>query len=393
MEHKRAVPNSQKTRNESLILQLLRVRGVSSVTELSRISGLGKATVSRAVSSLREQGLIDETGDDFRRASVGRGGRSLRVNPQSALYLGVAIGPGMINIVLADAAKQVLSYVHRDLADDIPVENAVETALQLADEALDKASCDRASLVGIGIAIGAPVDPRKGVAASSSLVPNWVGVEVRQAFKKHFDLPVFIDNESNCSALAEILWGGAPQEKAIAFIKFDRGVGGAIIFDGEVRRGHSGYVGEFGHIPYDRHGPYCRCGNRGCFEKFVSIAALMEKVSEVDADISFEQVIAQMPDGNPALTRIVRELGEIAGELIHVISRTVDPDLYLLGGDMMLLGPTFVDAAIDRYKSLNIKTVPVKIANAARVLSDDRQIDEPALGAIGLVLKQSGPVH
>lgn len=387
MEQIASEKETRMGRSEATVLQHLKERGESSVTELARVTGLGKATVSRAVSSLRGKGIIEETGSDFRTAHAGRAGRALRLNPESGLYLGLAIGPGTINAVVADAAKQVRSYVTMAAqaiqnidADITELSRAVEEALRLAD-------CEISQLRGIGVAIGAPVDPDTEVALASSLVPQWVGRPIRNRLEEHFKIPVFVDNESNCSALAEVLWGGAPQKGTIAYIKFDKGVGGALIENGDVRRGVTGKAGEFGHISYDRHGAYCRCGGRGCFENYLSLPTFVQNISSIHGPLTFDDILVKLEEKDHAIERVVRETGAIAGDLLNIISHTIDPDLFILGGNMTGLGPVFIEAIQQRHGLLNKKIAPIKIGSAVQVLSGTRQQDEPALGAIGLVLK------
>lgn len=374
--------------SEATVLQLLKERGESSVTELARITGLGKATVSRAISSLRGRGIIVDTGGDFRTTNAGRAGRALRLNPETGLYLGLAIGPATINAVVADAAKQVRSYVSTPSQASQVGDTDILELTKAVEETLLRARCDISQLRGIGIAIGAPVDPTSEVAVASSLVPRWVGRPIRQRLEEHFQIPVFIDNEANCSALAEVLWGGAPQTGTIAYLKFDKGVGGALIENGDVLRGLTGKAGEFGHISYDRHGAYCRCGGRGCFENYLSVPAFVQNVSSIHGSLTFEDILTRLGEGDHAIERVVRETGAIAGDLLNIVSHTVDPDLFILGGNMTALGPLFFDAIKERHGLLNQTLAPLRIGNAVQVLAGTRHQDEPALGAIGLAMKK-----
>ena len=80
-----------------------------------------------------------------------------------------------------------------------------------------------------------------------------------------------INNESNCAALAEMMWGAAVGYSDFVLFKIDRGVGGAIVSGGRVITGIAGGGGEFGHIVIDPNGELCRCGNRGCLELYASM--------------------------------------------------------------------------------------------------------------------------
>lgn len=97
-------------------------------------------------------------------------------------------------------------------------------------------------------------------------MPAWAGANAKAIFTKEFEVPIFTDNESNCAAVAEMMWGAASDEKDVVLLNIDLGVGGAVESDGRVIKGSAGGAGEFGLISIQQNGRLCRCGNRGCLE-------------------------------------------------------------------------------------------------------------------------------
>ena len=380
--------SGRAARSEALVLQILREQGSASIAELARLSGLGKATVSRIVAALRTREVIEETGEAFRSANTGRSGKALRIRPDTGLYLGLAIGPGFIHSVLVDAAKRVVDYQQEELALDRQLPAVLDALDLIVARVMADNDTDPSRILGTGVAIGAPIDPHTGRVGPSSLVPETFNAPLAEILSQRLGMPVRCDNESNCSALAEVLWGDMPKTGTYAYIKFDHGLGGAIVSDGQVRSGRRGIAGEFGHICYDREGAFCRCGKRGCFEQYLSISALLARAAPIYGPMSFQQFRERLSKGDHAFRQVVGEAGSIAGELLVLIGQTIDPEAFVLGGDLTLLGDDFLTPMRERYKALTGEDAPISIGTAARVLSGWEQQDEPALGAIGLVIKQ-----
>jgi predicted NBD/HSP70 family sugar kinase len=100
------------------------------------------------------------------------------------------------------------------------------------------------------------------------------------------------------------------------------------------------------------------------------------------------KLAARAMAGDSAVLESVRLKGDILGSLAAVISRTVDPDRILIGGGMLALNPLLLDAANDRLSRLNPSAPRIEVANTATVLKGGSLHDEPALGAIGLLIRQ-----
>ncbi len=378
---KRPAPEN---RSESKILQILREQGESSVAELARLSGLGKATASRAIQSLRNKGLVEDTGENFRTQAAGRAGRAIRIRPESGLYLGMAIEPGKVTAVIADAAKRVIAWRREDVSTDAAQGAApIGTVTRIAEAVLEDAQCNRNLLEGVGIAVAGPVDPRTGLIGAPVKVPEWSGRNLRAAFADLLDKPVVLENDANCSALAELLWGSLGGDTNAVLLRLDRGVGGAIIHRGEVLTGHSGLAGNYGHVPYDLDGMPCRCGGRGCFEHYLSIASVLDRFG---CD-TFDAVVSAVLQRDPSVQAPLEETADILAQLAAIVSRTNDPERILLGGELMRLGEPLLELANTGLSKLNDRPPRLELATAATLLDGEKMSDEPALGAIGLLIR------
>lgn len=104
-----------------------------------------------------------------------------------------------------------------------------------------------------GVAISSPgaVDAEKGIINGISAVPYIHGFPIKKELETLFDLPVAIQNDANCAALAELWKGNAQGAKDVGFVIIGSGIGGALILDGKLYTGHNLFGGEFGYQVVD----------------------------------------------------------------------------------------------------------------------------------------------
>jgi fructokinase len=82
--------------------------------------------------------------------------------------------------------------------------------------------------------------------------------------------PVAIQNDANCFAMAEALFGAGQRQPLVFGVIMGTGCGGGIVHNGAVITGRQAIAGEWGHTSIDPAGPACYCGRRGCVETFIS---------------------------------------------------------------------------------------------------------------------------
>jgi predicted NBD/HSP70 family sugar kinase len=372
------------------IVRALSERGAMSATQLARLSGLAKSTVSTTLRSLRDSGLVVEnpiTGN----GKVGRPATILTLNPHAGTCVGVLIGLQHIQVILADVSHAVLSDKTFALEADYSPQAAVEIATRLVRESYAEQGLPLESLLGVGIAVAGPVNPVNGRMLRASGVPTWVGVDVPELFRPAFNRPVIADNESNCSAIAEMTWGAAIGYEDFVMFTADVGVGGAIVAGGRVLRGIAGGAGEFGHMSIDPNGPLCRCGNRGCLELYASFETPLKYASQrFGRAMTLEDVIGLALEGDIGCRRLIEDTAEIAGRGLGIIGTAVNPGLIVVGGRLPLAGELFMRplrASFDKHTLVKCADVPADSRTEIRV---SRFIaNDACMGAVGLVLRRS----
>jgi len=103
---------------------------------------------------------------------------------------------------------------------------------------------------------------------------GWKDVNLRALAEAELSVPVFVENNAHAAAFGEVYTQPSLSADAIVYLKLGTGCGGAAIVNGRLLRGASGTGSEFGHLRIHRSGLRCSCGQEGCLETFVNIAAL-----------------------------------------------------------------------------------------------------------------------
>lgn len=120
----------------------------------------------------------------------------------------------------------------------------------------------------IGVGFGGPVDFARQRVALSTHVAGWRDFPLLDRLAQIFDAPAVIDNDANCGALGESIYGAGRGHLPLFYLTLSTGIGGGIVLDGgRLYRGADSWAGEIGHIVLRPDGPECLCGARGCFER------------------------------------------------------------------------------------------------------------------------------
>ena len=108
------------------------------------------------------------------------------------------------------------------------------------------------------------------------------GVDLADELGGRLGLPVYVDNDANLGALAEVTLGAGRNVRHAAYLQIGGGIGAGLVVDGRPFRGAFGAAGEMGHVVVHDDGVICRCGNRGCLETVASGAEHDQVVENID---------------------------------------------------------------------------------------------------------------
>ncbi len=212
-----------------------------------------------------------------------------------------------------------------------------------AGEAIVELARSFAGIDSVGVGIAGLVS-RDGTVAVTTHLPGVRDVPLRRRVEGALGIPVAVDNDATCAAVAEWRVGAARGCRDALVVTLGTGIGGGAIVDGRVARGHNGYAAEFGHMVVERNGSRCPCGRRGCWEEYASGGGL----SRLAGGVASERVVEGFVARDEASVRVVGEFADWVAIGLHNLVNIHDPELIVLGGGLGSL-PEIVDVVSRRF--------------------------------------------
>ncbi len=257
------------------------------------------------------------------------------------VVVGVDLGGTKVLACVVDGAGHV---VRRVLADTPPRSAPSRVAEDALVDAVHRV-VDGDRLVALGVAAAGFVDAAGDRVRFAPHVA-WRDEPLRARLAGRVGVPVHLDNDANLALWAEHRFGAARGARDVVLVAVGTGIGGALLVDGALFRGHGGMAGEFGHMQVQPGGRPCECGQSGCWEQYVSGPALA-RLAGVRLDgrpTSGPQVTALAMAGDERAAELFAEIGRDLGTGLAGLAAALDPELFVVGGGVaatgeLLLGP------------------------------------------------------
>src|SRR4051794_3411315 len=222
----------------------------------------------------------------------------------------------------------------------------------------------------VGIGLPSQIDFASGTVVASVNIPL-EGVPLGKELGDRLGVPVHVDNDANCAALAEAFFVKDGPAQHLVMYTLGTGVGGGVVVDGKIFRGATGLGAELGHQPIDWDGPECpgACPNRGCLEALCSGKALERDSTELakanpdtllgrllagsgrDKVRGRDVVKAARDDRDPASLKLLEQLGTYLGVGLSGAINTFEPEYIVIGGGLSQGADLFFDRACEEARA------------------------------------------
>lgn len=358
--------NNLKQENRGLVLKMIATGECYTRIELAKRTGLTKMSISNIIGEFIEQGIICEKETEIVEGQ-GRNPIRLYIADKAPKIIGLDIHRAECVAVLSDLKLNVLKERRCSLTKTNS-QDLFGVIFKLLDEVMQ--GTDEAELLGIGVGCSGPLDIKSGVILNP---PDFYGLHdlnVMSAIKEHYDLPVYIDSQYNCAALAERFYGAGRELRDFIFVGIMRGIGSGIITDGGIFHNANGYTSELGHVSIDYNGNKCPCGNRGCLETYTGSEIIRDLlIAETGMKKSFQE-FCEMAEHKETSTSVIDNIFE---EMMERLACALTSGVNMFNSEAIIIGHEgfFIPERFLKYleELINVRKIAGKYRHVAVVKS------------------------
>lgn len=264
--------------------------------------------------------------------------------------LTIDIGGTSIKYASFDTDKQTLAHKGAKATPET-LENFYETLATIQAEVAAKVT-----LTGVAMSCPGAVSKSDGVIYGASALPYIHDFPILKAFEALFNLPVSIENDANCAALAEVAYGAGKDYQDLLFFVIGTGIGGSVVLNRQIRHGAHLMGGEFG---------YMLMKNDTLSTEASPVRMAKDYNTLHDTSYSGQELFALAENGEGDAIVAVNHLFDSLARAIFNLQYAIDPEVIVLGGGMSqadFLLPRLQAALQVVYDQVGIATVMPKLA-------------------------------
>lgn len=353
----KAITNIREN-NSLLVLSEIMNNPKISRAKVSEITGLNKATVSEIVKKLINDDYVIETGAGKSSSAGGRRPILLTINNKAGISVSFDVRYDRISYLFTYLDGDKINYDTREI--EINKSNIIDVITEIVDKSKPHFEEMPFGIVGVTISIHGIVFDNNIEFTPYFDIDN---LNLKEILEEKLELPIYIENEANLTALAESAFDNAHNN--LISLSAHTGIGAGIILDGKLYRGVRGRSGEIGHTVLYPNGLPCPCGNLGCLEQYCSPKAVLRNFQQIKSNpkLSFDDLVAAYnQEDKEALNLIMQFAKDFGIGMMNVIGN-YDPEIVYINSEIIEGIPEIINL-LNRYLSMTIyKDVRLKKSN------------------------------
>lgn len=242
--------------------------------------------------------------------------------------IGIDLGGTKIEACLMNTNKKIIHRERSPSNHDLGLEKIINTIHELFEKVRDSNK-----ITAIGIGTPGTLVKKSNTLLGSPQSPNYNIPGFLNKLEEKLQLPLIVENDANCLALAEFFATDEKKYSHVMAIILGTGVGSGLILDKKLYRGKNGGAGEFGHITIDYNGRPCPCGRNGCVQSYLSGPSIEKRYEEISNEtVTTKEIYQRYLKNESHATKIIQESLQIFGEAIGNMVNVFDLDAVILGG-------------------------------------------------------------
>jgi glucokinase len=271
-------------------------------------------------------------------------------------FIGINVSGSHARAALVDNEGRILERREADITPEHVVPQLAELAGQLRSSG--------GNVAALGVAIPGLVNRQTDRVVVARDLPSPIVENLHGELTRATGLRVEIENDANAEAYGEFKAGAGVGSRNLFYMMIGNGIGGAIILDGKLWTGASGFAGEVGHITIDTEGLECVCGNTGCLETVASAPSIVRRARErlhrdstsslsrlgLNKNFTADDVAHAANEGDDFALMMIERTGKYIGTGVATVINLLNIERIVLGGGVMDAGPLILNPIIQEVK-------------------------------------------
>ena len=285
--------------------------------------------------------------------------------------VGVDVGGTNVKVALVDKTGSIVYTDTVPTRAEMGYEYTISNIIKAISDVIKESKVAKDAVEGIGFGFPGQIDCDNGIVRLAPNIPGWVDIPIADIVSKEFGVPVKVDNDVRCAALAELNYGAGKGTTNMICITVGTGIGSGLIVNGKLVRGASNAAGELGHIKLQMEGgPLCGCGDQGCLEAFASGPAIVAMAEEyikggkstkyrelAKNEITPYYVCEAAKQGDVVAKKIFEIIGTYIGTGLASVVNLLNPEKIVIGGGVADAGDFLFNPIKDALKK---RTMPIQ---------------------------------
>ncbi|WP_315081507.1 ROK family protein [uncultured Clostridium sp.] len=254
-------------------------------------------------------------------------------------YIGIDIGGTNLRAAILDEECNLVDkFKISNEVEKGPEYNLDKLILEIKERWLDK------EIISVGVGCPGPLDIRSGTILVTPNLRTWEYFKLKEYLENKFDLPVFVNNDANVAGYSEAMVGAGKGEESVYYMTLSTGIGGGFIYKGEIVSGFNSIAAEIGNMIINEDTYKHSNMNYGGLEgqcSGVNIARISSEI--IGRELTTKDVFEGAEQGNMELQKMLSEWVINVSKAIANIIVTVDPEVIVLGGSVIINNPSYLN--------------------------------------------------
>lgn len=190
-----------------------------------------------------------------------------------------------------------------------------------------------ADVEGIALSMPGLIDAEAGICISSGALNFSNGHNIAEELKNLCGVPVTVENDANCAALAEIKSGALTDVKNAFVLVFGTSIGGAFVQNRKIYRGSHHCAGE---VAFTLKNSDAIFSEENFYHSDISADALRKICADIlnisPEKVSVEKIFELISEKNAEMVAALNKFAHKVAVKIYNLQMLFDPEKFALGG-------------------------------------------------------------